>query len=340
MTADVAPSMLEAALAYAQVRDWPVSPAHSIFPAGSVMPGVCTCCLGACDSPGKHPCTDHGFRDATTDPTQIRAWWSRGWRDRNIIGPTGRRSGVDALDIDPSKGGPQSLERLQARYGAVPLTWQVRTGSGGAHYFFAHHLGVRNSESRIAPGVDVRGSGGYVILPPSLHKSGRRYQWIVSPDEAPLAPWPDWLLALLPPPPPPQRPTVPPALCDCAAAEQAVPAGLLQFARAGKDEGTRNSSAFWLACRLVEECGPQSKAAWTAMRIFGAACRPPMDERELHRTWQSAGEETAFQPKTLVVITRNVAQGTTSYRRVAFKRRPAGDLTLRRRSLQQLEVVQ
>lgn len=95
-------------------------------------------------------------------------------------------------------GGQDSLKRLIGLYGSLPETSRCRTGSGGLHVYFAYppewFVPSRNS---LRPGIDLRGEGGYVVAPPSLHKSGQRYTWIVPLGTANLAPTPEWLQATL-----------------------------------------------------------------------------------------------------------------------------------------------
>jgi Bifunctional DNA primase/polymerase, N-terminal len=83
------------------------------------------------------------------------------------------------LDVDLPDG-PDSLAGLEARYGALPETVRVLTGGGGLQIYFRYpgDKSIANSTSKIAKNIDVRGEGGYVIAPPSLHVSGQRYQWI------------------------------------------------------------------------------------------------------------------------------------------------------------------
>ncbi len=103
---------------------------------------------------------------------------------------------VVVLDVDPGHGGNESLQAFEEKNGPLPLTWRVFTGGGGEHiYFRAPTTEIRNSASKIAPGLDIRGSGGYVVAPPSVHISGRTYEWSVDhhPDEVPLAEFPDSL---------------------------------------------------------------------------------------------------------------------------------------------------
>ncbi len=123
---------------------------------------------------------------ATTDPEQIKAWWTR-WPNANVGIPTGERSGLLVLDVDLDKGGFESLEALTS---SLPDTYTVRTGGGGAHFYFRYPPGsnIRNSASLLAPGLDIRGEGGYVIAPPS-HTTGP-YAVLSG---RPLADPPEWL---------------------------------------------------------------------------------------------------------------------------------------------------
>jgi hypothetical protein len=181
----VSRTQLDAALRYA-ARGWAVFPCHE--PTG----GRCTCGRPDCASPAKHPRTARGLHDATHDPVVIAGWWQR-WPTANVAVRTGAASGLVVLDVDPDHGGLASLVELQRTQGGLPPSPAVRTGSGGRHYWFAHpgdH--VRNSAGLLGPGLDIRGDGGYVIAPPSIHAAGDRYLWT---SEVPLAPAPGWLLA-------------------------------------------------------------------------------------------------------------------------------------------------
>ena len=138
----------------------------------------------------KRPMTAHGFRDATRDPETIR----RSFRNAAMIGiPTGEASGFFVLDLD-CKNGAQGLEWLAAHEARLPQTRRHQTRSGGVHLLFAMPAGrtIRNSASRVGPGVDVRGSGGYIIAPPS-----DGYDVV---DHAIIAEAPAWLLDLIDPP--------------------------------------------------------------------------------------------------------------------------------------------
>jgi hypothetical protein len=104
------------------------------------------------------------------------------------------------IDVDPDHGGDETLADLEGIHGRLPDTVEAIAGSGGRHIYFKHPgIPIRNSASRLGPGIDVRGDGSYVIAPPSLHRSGSRYAWEVSshPDDAPLAEVPAWLMKLM-----------------------------------------------------------------------------------------------------------------------------------------------
>lgn len=190
---DGAPERLAAALSYLQMG-WCVFPLHGV----SNPPG-CTCRRSACDRAGKHPRTARGFLDATTDPAVVLRW-SECWPDSNLGIATGDVSGFWALDIDPRHGGDGSLDELVSRHGPLPETLTQLTGGGGRHLLFAIPGGddIRNMTG-ILPGIDVRGTGGYIVGAPSRHASGRQYAWEIGlgPEDTSAAPPPAWLLAVL-----------------------------------------------------------------------------------------------------------------------------------------------
>jgi hypothetical protein len=134
-----------------------------------------------CEVGGKRPVTPRGFHDATTNPAIIHRWW--GAQPYNIGILCGLLSGLWVLDID----GP-GIELG----GELPATLEASTGRG-RHLYFADRNGLPSSAGRIAPGVDARGVGGYVVAPPSLHPSGARYAWR---NDLPPASVPDWLVQL------------------------------------------------------------------------------------------------------------------------------------------------
>ncbi len=176
----------------------------SVFPLWWIGDGgACACPDGAsCASPGKHPRTVHGVRDASRSVVQVARWWAA-WPQANV-GLPAHDNGLAILDVDPKSGGDASLRTLvQWAYDRLDLdllrTLTVLTGSGGTHLYYAAPPGGIKSAARSfgADGLDTRGRGGYVVAPPSLHASGERYEWV--DPEVPLAPWPAVLSRLMEP---------------------------------------------------------------------------------------------------------------------------------------------
>ena len=211
----------------------------------------------------KKPTTAHGFKDATADQTTLRALWDRSGGP--LIGvPTGEASGLDALDLDIKHGGGDWYAECRAR---LPSTRVHRTRSGGLHLLFQHKVGLRCSASRIAPGVDVRAEGGYLIWWPATG--------LAVLNDARPAPWPEWLHKETPRAPMPMRSVVP---SDFA---------LLQLIRAVAEapQGQRNSLTFWAACRAGEMVASGMLSADTAAAIIAeAATRAGLPFSEAERT--------------------------------------------------------
>ncbi|HKS27869.1 MAG TPA: phage/plasmid primase, P4 family [Pyrinomonadaceae bacterium] len=186
---ETAQANLEYALQYAS-RNWKVIPLHT-----PEAQGQCSCRKKDCSSVGKHPRTMNGLKDATTDEKKIRIWWGM-WPEANIGVVTGAESGIIVLDVDPRHGGGESLTRLQDEHGELPETPESSTGGGGVHIIFAQSgTALRNSAGKLGAGLDIRADGGYIVAPPSLHQSGRRYGWMNY--EESLASMPDWMMRLL-----------------------------------------------------------------------------------------------------------------------------------------------
>jgi Bifunctional DNA primase/polymerase, N-terminal len=98
--------------------------------------------------------------------------------------PTGKKSGIVVLDVDVDDGGLESLAKLERAGAPVPKIARTRTGGGGIHVFFRYpgSTEIRNSAGLLGPGLDIRGEGGYVVVPPSRPQGP--YQWV---DRSPLA---------------------------------------------------------------------------------------------------------------------------------------------------------
>lgn len=149
-------ALTDAAHWYATVAGWPVFP---------LKPG------------GKTPATRNGFKDATVDPDQITAWWTA-TPQANIGTPTGIT--FDVIDIDGPEGF-WSLADIRDANMLPDVLAKAYTGGGGRHLLVPPGVLGKNG-ARIMPGIDTRGAGGYIVLPPSRHETGRIYDWIDAPD--------------------------------------------------------------------------------------------------------------------------------------------------------------
>lgn len=278
--------LARAAAGYA-AHGWPVLPLHA--PAG----GGCSCPAGrGCGSAGKHPRTARGLRDASTDADVIARWWQR-WPDANLGVVTGAASSTMVLDVD-LPAGPDALAALEREHGLLPATLQQRTGSGGRQLFFGMPAGGVGNRAGLCEGLDVRGEGGYVVVPPSVHRSGRRYRWI---HRHPLAAAPRWLVDL-----------IRPARVVSAVPETVVvgmPAGSGRThpyasaavadelrALAAVTEGGRNAALNRSAFRLGQLAGAglidpevvRQQLTRVARQVAAKPARTPFTDREIART--------------------------------------------------------
>ncbi len=221
-----------------------------------------------CRADTKAPYTARGFHEATTDAATISAWWKR-WPMALVGMPTGKASGRVVLDCDNKSGeheGQRSLERLEAEHGELPDTPQAITRTQGSHYYFAapDAADVPCSAGKLGEGVDVRGDGGYVIVPGSTG-----YEWDAAhhPADVPLAPIPDWLLRKMLETGGTGRPRVRQGATDTA---EKIPAG------------RRNSTMTSHAGRLREMGYVEEEIAGMLEVLNQSRCDPPMDSEELH----------------------------------------------------------
>lgn len=262
---------LAAALEYA-ARGWPAIPLHAPVRSG------CSCGDPACERGiGKHPRIDAWQLDASTDTAVINGWWTR-WPNSNVGLLTGKRAGFIVLDVDPDSGGDESLAALERAHATLPETQTSRTGSGGSHFLFTYPgTIVKNSVAKIAPGLDIRGDGGQIAAPPSLHRSGKTYRWIT---ETELAPAPEWLLDLLreeprtPAGPAPQRRGPTDVLERCSRYIARMPPAI---------SGSCGHDALW-AVALVAVRGFQlttDEAYSLIASEYNPRCLPEWTEREL-----------------------------------------------------------
>jgi len=258
-----ASSLAEAASIYAQ-NGWPVFPLHGKLPYAGT----------------------HGSKDATTDQEHIHALWTL-HPSANIGLATGETSGVIVLDIDPRNGGYFSLKQLQQHYGDLPATRTSRTAHGGLHKFFAYPQdgNIYPNTVRLAtlPGLDVRGEGGYVVLPPSTLYNRLSYKWAEPQHE--IAPVPAWLLTLLPHQEPRQQALLQDRRFADAPGEKWLSDALLKAT-----EGNRNTVGFALACQLRDD-GMSERQAESIILAYADRVLPgttPYTRREALASLRSA----------------------------------------------------
>jgi hypothetical protein len=147
-----------------------------------------------------HPCAPRAktplLRDwptlASCDAEVIRGW-AAAHPGCNWGLACGADSCVWVLDVDGDEG-KAALQKLIEKYGKLPETLSARTGKGGHLYWSYAESTIRNSASKVGGGLDVRGDGGYVLVPPSVHPSGRWYEWV--DPTVPVAEAPQWLVCL------------------------------------------------------------------------------------------------------------------------------------------------
>jgi hypothetical protein len=216
----------------------------------------------------KTPIIENGVHGTTRDLAEIEAWWRR-TPEANVAVATGTRSGFWALDLDEKRGGCEWRREQERIRGDLPVTPIQLTGGGGEHYLFSlpRHVEIRNRVA-IAPGVDVRGEGGYIVVAPSIHPNGRGYFWEACrhPLETPVASAPEWLVDLV---------------VKREGTGRTTPEEWVRLLQEGVDEGSRNDSVARLAGHLLRH-GIDPLVALELLRAWNFQnCRPPLNESEV-----------------------------------------------------------
>lgn len=282
-------------------RGWAVTQLHGIDDLGN-----CTC--GRTDDKhrkqaGKHPTRAGWESHGLTDWPTIEAVWSA--QPRSNVGiVTGMPSGVWVLDVDLI--GQAGLAELEAVHGTLPATYEVKTGSGGRHLYWAMPADgsdLGNGTGSLPPGVDVRGTGGQVVAPGSTSGLGPYVEAnAIAPIEAPA-----WLVTVIRTPK--VRAPVAPVYdgqgyelagpMTSAAESSRVRAYVTSAVRAELDrahravEGQRNAECFAAACSLVELAqapwsGLSLDDTWGAFWHAAATAANPLDSGELIEIWGKA----------------------------------------------------
>lgn len=219
----------------------------------------------------KEPATKKGFKDATVDQDKILKMFTRKY---NLAIATGPESGVWVLDLDGEEG-IKAFEQLEREYGKVPDTVEVRTGDGRHLYFLFNGEPIKN-RTKIAGPIDVRGAGGYVVVPPSTHKNGSSYEWINSPKDKELAEAPSWLVDLV-------------LERDSSLVRKETSPLKFKIGEAldlstdpGETKGGRHERALRLIGSELAK-GTDPVEAWKLTVEWGRRCSPVLDESELLR---------------------------------------------------------
>jgi hypothetical protein len=211
--------------------------------------------------------------------------WSK-FKNPNIGIVTGSISGIVVVDVEA--GG--------SRDGLTP-TVIANTGGGGWHFYYKHPgYEFKNSARKLRELTDIRGDGGYVVAPPSLHKSGKHYEWSVSPEAADFADIPDWVLQNITP----------------AKTESSETNDWEKLLVQDNHEGTRNDMAAKVAGYLLSTVNPThwDSTGWSMLTAWNLTHnKPSLPENELQRVWDSIKSRAELeQVSKSVAIKPNLTQ--------------------------------
>lgn len=241
-----------------------------------------------------------GCHGATNDATRIAGWWAR-WPMANIGIATGRVNHLFVVDLDVRHGkdGPGDLRRLEDANDPLGETVQVRTPSGGQHLWFRTSRATRNAQ--LAPGIDVRGDGGYVLVPPSI-LSGEGVYEFVRPLPA-IAAAADWLIDRV------SRPSARPSRPACT---PVVPSGEASpYGRAALEAEARRVAATSRGGRNNQ----LNRSAFALGQLAGAG---HLTEGDVRDTLAAAAAACGLPDREAAkTITSGVAAGITNPRAVA-----------------------
>jgi len=214
----------------------------------------------------KPPATANGVKAATADPDTIRRLWQP-LPEANIGIATGNPSNIFAVDVD-GVDAEAELRKLEAQHGALPPTVEVITARGRHVYFKMPTAPIRNSTGKLGPGLDIRATGGYVLAPPSIHPTGRRYAWSVDSASA-IAPAPAWLVQII-------------AAPTNGNGKSTTPSEWRELIK-GVSEGARDCSLTKLTGYLLRR-HVDPFLTLELIRVFNATrCTPPLPDKDVER---------------------------------------------------------
>lgn len=285
--------LLNYAIHYAKLG-YPVFPLHNMVKRFSIL--QCSCVEGEkCSRSGKHPRTRNGHKDATTNINQIITWWENS-PNANIGLRTGKESGILVLDIDKKVeteipyDGEITLEEMQDYYRSImkqnfeplPETLMAISGSGSRHLYFNYNSNrpSKSLHSKIGAdfgrGLDIKSDNGYIIAPPSNHKSGNKYQWCSVATSIENAPkWLDYEI---------QKAMTDKKQTDNQTSNQAQTT-VSSKSSSSKiyQEGERNDKFFLYLCGLVKTHSKE-EVLRLARKFSNERCNPPLTEPEIKST--------------------------------------------------------
>ena len=218
----------------------------------------------------KKPLTPHGCLDAKKSPGAIRAWWKR-HPEASVGVATGSMSGFIVIDEDldeiKGKNGAQSVRIWERDHGKLPETVSVVTGRGGSHLYYRYAGTDIGNRAGVLEGVDVRGEGGYVVVPPSTHPNGTEYMWDIGPEDIEMHELDDVVRELVN--------TAKDKKGETFQAPEVI------------QNGQRNDTLFRAACSLQQQ-GYSDSVIMDGLRDMNKRCVVPLEDDEVERIFQSA----------------------------------------------------
>ena len=215
------------------------------------------------------------FQTRCASENEIKDWWKK-YPDANIALPTGELNNLIVIDIDMRhKGSNELFKDLKTPY--------CITGNGW-HYYFQYQEGMTN-KAGFRQGYDLRGEGGFVIIPPSVHQSGKKYEWIISLEDITPIPLPDNLLQLI--------------YSDQNQNNNKFDPLLLE----GVSSGQRNQTAAQVAGKLLAHIPQEewSTTAWSFFDAWNQRNNPPLPQTELKNVFSSIAQRERIKPKTISI---------------------------------------